>query len=248
MKKLFLFFMLFCGIFGCTKQELPRIQHSEFSRLPVWHEDYQTARSVSYNSGDPDDDELEGVQCPVPMEDRVRNYTGIQCVFSSIEMLGRWAEEEKLINPPITSRSNCKSYSGPNDAANKLRNIGVTFEQSYRSREKGLELIRRAMADGRACLFGVPGHAMVLCHFDEENNVVRWVDNSDRSLRMQKSTVDWFLRRWDSWVLVVYAEPDLFPAKAGRGGLANKIPIVDRNNPQGDYPPNYIPQPQKQPR
>lgn len=228
---------------GCSSSQLPEIYHTEFSQLPVWDDRYQTAEAVSYNSTEPEES-LDGVQCPIPMKDRVPNYTGIQCVFSSTEMIGRWAECDKLINPPITSRSNCKSYSGPNDLGQKLTQIGVRFKQSYQNREQSLALIRKAMAEGRGCLFGVPGHAMVLCHYDEENNMVRWVDNSDRSLKMQKSTVDWFKRRWDGWVCVIDAEEDLFPAKA-HGGLANQIPIIDKNNPQQKYPKGYIPYPQK---
>jgi hypothetical protein len=221
----------------------PRIIHNQHSTLPVWHTEYQTAKSVSYDSGEPEDDELEGVQCPVPMKDRVRNYTGIQCVYSSIEMLGRWAEEPKLMNPPLTSRGDCKGYSGPSAAASRLKKYGVKFEQEYRSREAGIRLMKKAMRDGRACLWGVPGHAMVLIHYDEENNVVKYVDNSDRSLRIQTITISRFKARWDTWILVIYADNDLFPNKINP--LARRIPISDRNNPQGMYPKDYIPMPRR---
>lgn len=50
-----------------------------------WHT-YQTDFVPEYTSIygeiEPDD-----IQCPIPMTDRVKNYTGIQCVYSSIEML-----------------------------------------------------------------------------------------------------------------------------------------------------------------
>lgn len=178
------------------------------------------------------------------MKDRVKNYTGIQCVFASTECLGRWAECKQLLEPePLTSRPDCKSYSGPNDLAEKLNKYKVKFQQSYRDKSKGLELIKQAMFEGRGCLFGVPGHAMVLCHYDENTDTVKWIDNSDRSLRLQTMSVKKFQNQWDTWVCVIYAEPDVVPMKTNK--LLNLIPIIDRNNPQDNYPKGYIPYPQK---
>jgi len=186
------------------------------------------------------------IQCPIPMSDRVPNGTGIQCVWSSIEMLGRWAEEPKLVNPPITSRSDCKSYSSPSLAAERLNQLNVRFEQEYGDRQRGLTLVRKAMAEGRGCLFGVPGHAMVLVHFDEQANEVKWVDNSDRTLKVQTMTVQRFLERWDTWALVIYADHDIVPDKIAR--IRNplfQMQIRDRNNPQREYPRDYIPLPSR---
>jgi hypothetical protein len=115
------------------------------------------------------------------------------------------------------------------------------YKQSYRDREAGIRLIKEAMEDGRGALFGVPGHAMVIIHYDEEADEVKWEDNSDRSLRIQTMTVKRFKSRWDSWVCVIYADPDVIPYKVGN--WANKIPIKDRNNKQGKYPKDYIPMP-----
>lgn len=221
------------------------IIHNERSQLPVWHPDYQTAQAVIYEAGEPDEKELEGVQCPIPMKDRVKNYTGIQCVFSSLECIGRWAELKALYDPPITSRSDCKSYSGPSDASNKLQRLGVKFEMSYRDRNKSLALLKKAMAEGRGALFGVPGHAMVVCHYDEEKGVVKYINNSNHRLPIETMSLNEFNRKWDTWVIVVYADPDPFPAKAGRLDLPNSIPIVDRNNPQGKYDKKYIPTPSR---
>lgn len=186
------------------------------------------------------------IHCPIPMKDRVPNFTGIQCVWSSIEMLGRWAEEPKLTNPPITSRSDCKSYSSPSLAAQRLNQLNVRFEQEYGNRDKGLALIRKAMREGRGCLFGVPGHAMVLVHFDEQANEVKWVDNSDRTLKVQTMSMQRFLQRWDSWALVIYADRDIVPQKIAqvRNPLF-QMQIQDRNNPQGQYPRDYIPLPRR---
>jgi hypothetical protein len=182
---------------------------------------------------------FEQLQCPVPPEDRVKNYTGIQCVYSSIETLGRWAEEPKLINPPLTSRSNCKGYSSPSRAAEVLKGLNVKFEQTYGDREKGINLIKKAMREGRGVLWDVPGHAMVLVHYDEIENKVCWIDNSDYSLKIQQTTVDRFKKRWSSWVLVVYADNDILPAKVYKYNL----PIVDILNSDAQFSKNFVPFP-----
>jgi hypothetical protein len=212
-----------------------------YSETPVWHPAYKTTFTEEYTSNAVEP-ALESLQCPIPKEYRVRNYTGIQCVFASIEMIGRWAECKQLIDPPITSRKDCKSYSGPTDASNKLRRFGVKFEQSYRNREQGVRLIKKAMREGRGCLWGVPGHAMVLVHYSEEEDRICWVDNSDRSLKVQTGTIKDFNRRWDTWVLVIYADPDVIPYKLFGPW---KIPIQDHNKPKDPAKPprEYFPIP-----
>lgn len=179
------------------------------------------------------------LQCPIPPKDRVKNYTGIQCVYSSIETLGRWAEEPKLINPPLTSRSNCKSYSGPQRAAEILNDLNVKFEQTYGNREKGIILIKKSMREGRGVLWDVPGHAMVLVHYDEKADKVCWIDNSDHLLKIQQTTVSRFKKRWNSWVLAIYADNDLITAKVHK----YDFPIFDILNPYSKYSIDFIPFP-----
>lgn len=204
----------------------------------VSFENYHTTYTAPYTCAAGIEPELESLQCPIPMKDRVPNYTGIQCVYSSTEMLGRWAEEKKLVSPPLTSRSECKGYSGPSSLSKVLRNLDVRFEQSYESQAEGLVLLKKAMSEGRGCLFGVPGHAMVLVHYDEEKDRVCWVDNSDRSLQVQTMSVARFKQRWDSWICVVYADTDVIPYKIGRG--PNLIPIKDWVNPLRQYDPKEL--------
>jgi hypothetical protein len=205
------------------------------SKLP---EDYQTTFVDSYDSN-ASEPSLKEIQCPVPKQNRVKNYTGIQCVYSSIEMLGRWAEESKLIDPPITSRSDCQGYSGPSEAARILNKLGVKFEQSYGNKEEGIKLLKKAMKDGRGALWGVPHHAMVIIHYSEKENKVCWVDNSDRELRIQQTTIASFNKRWNSWILVIYPDSDVdLNTKLNRN-----IPILDHNNNNKTYPKNFIPIP-----
>ena len=202
-------------------------------------EDYRTTFVPLYSSKSLNEPELRSLQCPIPLENRVKNYTGIQCVYSSIEMLGRWAEEPKLINPPITSRSDCKGYSSPRTASERLNKIGVNFEQSWGDKKKGIELIKKAMKEGRGCLWDVPGHAMVLVHYSESENRVCWVDNADYKLRIQETTVIKFKERWNSWVLVIYADNNAIRYKLNPNFV---FPIIE-NGQIKEYPRDFIPYP-----
>jgi len=183
--------------------------------------------------------EPANIASPIPMEDRVPNYTEIQCVWASIETIGRWAEEPKLTQPALTSRPDCKSYSSPSLVAAILSKLEVKFEQTHGDRTAGIALIKKAMQEGRGCLFGVPGHAMVLVHYDEKTNIVKWIDNSDQTLKVQTMSVADFKKRWDTWALVIYADQDVLPNKI----LRIRVPIIDRNNPQESRPWDYIPRP-----
>ena len=185
------------------------------------------------------DADIGTLQCPIPREDRVRNYTGIQCVWSSIETLGRWAGEEKLYNPPLTSRQQCKSYSGPALSASVLKSLNVKFEQTWGDKKLGLEMIRKAMREGRGALFDVPGHAMVIVHFDEDEDRVCWIDNSDNTLKAQTSSVEKFMKRWGSWVLVIYADEDIVSYKAYR----RHIRVFDMDKSAFLLENNFIPMP-----
>jgi hypothetical protein len=182
-----------------------------------------------------EDEDLADVMVPIPMKDRVPNYTGIQCVWVSIEALGRYAEEPKLIN--LNKNSECKSYSGPASAARKLKQLGVKFEQTTSKSDRSL-IIKSVAKERRGCLFAVPGHAMVLIHYDEEKGVVKYINNSDPTLKVRTWTMEEFNKRWDGWILVIYADNDIIPLKYNPP--ATQIPIMDRNNSQGEYPKDYI--------
>jgi hypothetical protein len=243
MKKIAAFFILIMILLSISSEKInPDYLSKYYEKSPIiaveQEEFYQTNFTKSYRSK-VSEPALEDLQCPIPKSDRVKNYTGIQCVYSSIEMLGRWCEEEKLINPPITSRPDCKGYSSPNAASKILNKLGVKFEQTYGDKKRGIELLKKAMKEGRGALWSVPGHAMVIVHYDESQNMVCWVDNSDSKLRIQKTTIEKFNQRWTSWILVIYPDDDYV--------LNNKlnkfnIPIIDRRTNE-KLPINFLPFP-----
>jgi predicted double-glycine peptidase len=73
------------------------------------------------------------------------------------------------------------------------------------------------MRDGRGALFGVKsggktyGHTMVMIHFDEVNDCILYIDNSDKLLKTRSMSMAEFNKIWDRWVLVIYADHDSIP-------------------------------------
>lgn len=83
---------------------------------------------------------------------------------------------------------------------------------------------------------------MVCVHFDEEKDIVKYVDNSDRSLKVQTMTMERFNSRWTKWVLVIYADKDIISVKMG--GPALKMPIKPMT-PGKEYPKDFVPVPNR---
>ena len=84
---------------------------------------------------------------------------------------------------------------------------------------------------------------MTLVHYDEQKQIVKYINNSDSSLKIRTWTMDEFNRRWEGWICVVYADKDIIPQKYGPRIPA--FPVIDRNGPQGVYKKDYILQPSK---
>lgn len=179
------------------------------------------------------EEDLEKLMVPIPKEDRVFNKTGIQCVWASIESLGRFAGEGKLLE--ITKHEDCQGYASPVTLALKLKALGVDFKQTTNKKDKSL-LIQSVVNDRRGCLFGIPGHAMVLVHYDEKESIVKYINNSDKNLKVRTWSLEEFNQRWDGWICVIYPENDIIYKKYNNC----PIPIIDRNLPQGNYEKDYI--------
>jgi hypothetical protein len=186
------------------------------------------------------DEDLSDLMVQIPMRDRVFNRTGIQCVWASTEALGRYAEEPKLIN--LTDDPECKSYAGPASYSRKMRERNIKYIMTNDINDRTL-IIRSVVKERRGCMFCVPGHAMVMVHYDEKKGIVKYFNNSDRSLAIRTWTMAEFNKRFEGWVAVIYADNDIITQK-----YAPKIPtlpIIDRNNQQGIYDKEYILQPAK---
>lgn len=182
--------------------------------------------------GDPDDGS-SALMVPIPMKDRVYNNTGIQCVWASLECIGRYAEEPKLIG--LTKDPECKSYSSPSVVAHKLKKINVIFEQTTSATDKSL-ILKAVVKEKRGVLFGIPGHAMVMVHYDEKAGIIKYINNSDKDLKVRTWTIDEFNKRWDGWICAIYADKDIIPRK----GLAAKIVVIDMMRNGFIAPKGYV--------
>ena len=89
-------------------------------------------------------------------------------------------------------------------------------------------------------LFAVPGHAMTLVHYDEVKGLIKYINNSDSSLKIRTWSMSEFNQRWDGWVCAVYADNDIIPQKYTK---FYPFPIVDRTQAQGNYDKDYVLQP-----
>lgn len=228
--------------FGKPPEHIYSPDGIKYSELDIASEEYKTTYTQVYIASDPlPESILETCHSPVPKEDRVANHTGIQCVYASTEMLGRWAEEPKLTNPPLTSRSDCKSYSSPSTLAQRLNKLNVKYIQTTSKTTGRMYLNKYVREEGRGALIGIPGHALVCIHYDPEDDEIRIVDNSDSSLSIQKWTTNEFERRWEGWVCVIIADNDIIPFKTGHA--ARMIKIKDRNNENKEFPKDFVPLP-----
>lgn len=177
-----------------------------------------------------EDENLDNLQAPIPMEDRVPNRTGIQCVWSSIETLARYCGEERLYN--ITYNDNYKSYASPNSTRRMFEKYEIEYEMTTSTKDRSL-LIKGCVMENRGCGFGIPGHVMTMVHYDEEKGIVKYIDNSDPQLKIRVWSMSEFDRRWDGWAFIIRAKNDRISAR-------KDIPIKDRSSEQGSYNKNYI--------
>jgi len=219
------FFILFSVFWLIDKNKFIRVYPNPYSEI--------TPNPVVDFEGKPDEC-LDDVQVPIPFKDRVPNRTGIQCVWSSAETLARYAECKKLYD--ITLNDNYKSYAGPASLKAMLEKYNVKYEMTVNKKDRSL-LIKGCKIERRGVAFDIPGHVMVLVHYDEKEGIVKYINNSDKELKVRTWSMEEFNRRWDGWAFIIYADKDIVSKKY------NKIPdiiIKDRNNNQGDYQKNYV--------
>lgn len=176
------------------------------------------------------DEDVSDLQVPIPMENRVPNRTGIQCVWSSIETLARYCGEDRLYD--LTRNDNYKSYASPSTARKMFAKYEVEYEMTTNKNDRSL-LIKGCVIEKRGCAFDIPGHVMTMVHYDEEKGIVKYIDNSDPKLKIRVWNMSEFNKRWGGWVMIVRAKNDRISAQ-------QNIPIKDRNGMQGSYDKNYI--------
>lgn len=202
----------------------------EFSTENLYPNPFSTSTNPAASFEGIEDENLDNLQAPIPMEDRVPNRTGIQCVWSSIETLARYCGEERLYN--ITYNDNYKSCASPKSARRMFEKYEIEYEMTTSTKDRSL-LIKGCVIENRGCGFGISGHVMTMVHYDEEKRIVKYIDNSDPQLKIRVWSMDEFDRRWDGWVFIIRAKNDRISAR-------KDIPIKDRSSEQGSYDKNYI--------
>jgi hypothetical protein len=218
---IYVFFVLFLGLYLARPSHIcPSPSSLEITANPV-KEFEGVVDSNLYNT-----------QVFIPMKDRVFNKTGIQCVWSSVETLARYAEIEKLYD--ITEKDEYKSYAGPKSLKAMLNKYDIKYEMTTSKNNRSL-LIKGCVVEKRAVGFDIPGHVMVLVHYDEVNGIVKYINNSDPTLKIRTWTIEEFNKRWDGWVFLIYADNDIIPYKNG-----GRFDVIDKNEYQSKYEKNYI--------
>lgn len=229
-KNAFLHFSMSCALlsaFLCLFSYGIKVQEATYP-----NKNSERINPVALFEGEADED-ISGVMVPIPMKDRVFNKTGIQCVWASLECIGRYAEEKKIIG--LTNDRDCKSYSSPIGAAIKLNELKVKFEQTTSKSDKSL-IYKAVVKEKRGVLFGIPGHAMVMVHYDEKSGVMKYINNSDIELKVRTWKIEDFDKRWDGWICAVYADNDIIRLKF----MASKIRVVDKSDQDFIAPKGYI--------
>lgn len=218
-----------------TTNQLSKVSES----YPIPHDEKEIGPGVinyTYTTSIvPEDEELEGVQVPMTRDIRILNTKG-NCVWCSLEMLARYAELKKLYGITRDVRDGgdprCQGGSSPSPVRRFLEAENIRYEM-ITNYDRNF-LVKYCKEQRRGVAFDIPGHMLVLVHYDPDTKIVKVIDNADRSLSVQTWSWDKFHRSWGGWAYVIFAEPDIIPYKYNPWRY---IPI------SGGLPPEYLPMP-----
>lgn len=142
------------------------------------------------------------VQVSIPMECRVFNQTGSQCVWASLEALAR----AHKIHAASRLTDTYKSESLPHPTSAVLQNLGVKHYMIHPGKQNRL-FLQTACSNGWGAAVGLGmRHAVVVVHF--KDGLVGLIDNSDPTLEVKIWTEEKFMKHWDGWALCL--EPPSF--------------------------------------
>lgn len=159
--------------------------------------------------------DTEGVQVPIPMNCRVPNRSGSQCVWCSIECLSKYHKIE--VTSHLTDKY--KRATGGNEVRRVLDGLGVKYIMQAEG-NKDTRILEDACSKGWGAGVGLRGTHMVnLVHFKDDT--VKIIDNSDSSLKIRTWSKDQFMKAWDGWIVVMIPpnQPD---------GQAPNVPLAPR--------------------
>ena len=167
-----------------------------------------------------------GVQVPIPKNCRVYNKSGSQCVWCSIECLGRYHGVKEVYEG---DRRLTKTYTwatGPGEVQRVMsgRYSTVRWKQIT---NRDINFIKKYVTEQKLGVgIGIPGHMLNLVHYDEEARVVKVIDNcGPKALQVQDWTLDRFNRLWDGWALVVFPPGYV---ESGYDTFDTSLPVSDK--------------------
>jgi hypothetical protein len=138
------------------------------------------------------------IQVFVLKEHRVRNRSGSQCVWCSLECLARLHGIEKASH--LTDRY--KGTAGPGDVRFVLGSYGVAYQMRVGEQGKDKKFLKVCCENGWGACVGVHGSHMInVVHY--RDGIVKVIDNSDPELRVQEWTEQRFLNAWDGWAVTL---------------------------------------------
>jgi hypothetical protein len=147
--------------------------------------------------------DIENCQVPVSSGLRVHNYTGIQCVYSSLETCARYQGIKELYD--LTDL-----YKDPADFTDTdaiLLKRGVHFEQVRAKTNLKTQVlwVKDKVADGYPVCVGIKPfpycyHMVTVIHF--KDGIVKYIDPDDE-LNIKTLTEDEFLKQWQGWGLIL---------------------------------------------
>jgi hypothetical protein len=173
------------------------------------------------------------ILAPLAEDHRALNTKG-QCVWSSLQNMGRQIGETKLYN--LTKDRRCQGGANPSDVNRVLTALGVKFEQAYGNRKEAYALIERGLAEGRPCIISYDtAHVINIVHFDRDANKVAVVNNHGDRFQTQYMDLAEFDRRFKGWVCIVYGPPEA-EAKLKEFTKEKRLIITDFYAPKGKKP------------
>ncbi len=148
-----------------------------------------------------------GVQVPIPKDCRVFNKSGSQCVWCSIECLGRYHKVRELYEGDRRLTLKYTWATGPAEVQRVLSSNYPTVKwKQVQSKSELRNFIKTYVTEKKFGVgIGIPGHMLNLVHYDEQAKVVKVIDNcGPKALQVQYWSMDKFDRLADGWVLTVF--------------------------------------------
>lgn len=137
----------------------------------------------------------------VAPRDRVANRSGAQCVWASLETIGRHFG----IAPLYDLTAHYRGTSDPGEVSRVLGSRGV----KYYGRSEGpqdYQGLQSALANDWPVAVGLGGIHMLLL-VDMDASSVKVIDNSDPRLGVQQWPLQRFRQRWDGWYVTIPPPP-----------------------------------------